>query len=84
MKQVTIHNATSRMVLVPCNSGRNLFIPPRAASPQVAESEIQPNPRVEKLLRSKSIVLKAPSPSKKSSPPRAPRAARNRKTAEES
>lgn len=84
MNQVTIHNATSRMVLVPCNSGRNLFIPPRANSPEVAESEIRPNPRVEKLLRSKSIVVKVPSPEKKSPAPRPPRAARSPKTAEES
>ncbi len=59
MKQVTIWNTTSRMVLVPCNSGRNLFIAPRRASPEVPESEVERNARVEKLLRRKAIVLRS-------------------------
>ena len=75
MKQVTIWNATSRVVLVPCNSGRNLFIPPRRASPEVPESEVERNARVEKLLRRKAIVLRSPTPPKKSSKPRAQRSA---------
>ncbi len=75
MKQVTIWNTTSRMVLVPCNSGRNLFIPPRRASPEVPESEVERNARVEKLLRRKAIVLRSRIPPKKSSKPRAQRSA---------
>ncbi len=77
MKQVTIHNATSRTVVVPCNSGRNLFIAPRTASPEVAESEVKPNARVEKLLRRKAIALKF----RTSSTPRAKRAAGQQKKA---
>ncbi len=64
MKQVTIWNTTSRMVLVPCNSGRNLFIAPRRASPEVPDSEVERNARVEKLLRRKAIVLRRRIPKK--------------------
>lgn len=76
MKNVTIHNATHRMVLVPCNSGRNLYIPPRGTSAELPESEVQPNARVEKLLGRKAIVVQpvssAPKPSKPGAEGRAP------------
>ena len=62
MKQVTIQNATSRTVTVPMNSGRNLFIAPRGTSPEVPESEVRPNARVEKLESRKAIIVKTRTP----------------------
>ena len=83
MKNVTIRNATFRTVLVPCNSGRNLFISPRGTSAEISESEVRPNARVEKLLDRKAIVLKpATSASRRTPLPETRRAPRRKKESE--
>ena len=52
----TFQNLTGRPVLIRCNSGKTLHLPPRATSKAVPEAEVANNPKVEKLIKRRVIA----------------------------
>ena len=65
---VTIRNLTNRPVLLRCNSGVTLHLPPRATSRMVSEAEVDNNSKVEKLISRRVIAPPTPAKTPKPTP----------------
>lgn len=54
---IKIENLTNRLVLLRCNSGETLHLPPRTTSPELPDVEVKNNSKVEKLIERQVIKI---------------------------